>query len=83
MNYNVLIMAYLCRTYLSIILGQVNVSLLNKSDRLNYKQNYENFKLVLNVITFFLSIALLIFPLRYRLVTLIYYQNLFDDDDMI
>ncbi|XP_074106082.1 transmembrane protein 120 homolog [Cotesia typhae] len=43
-------------TYLSIILGSVNVSILNKNDKFKYKDEYEKFKLVLSVIGFILSV---------------------------
>lgn len=41
--------------YLKIILGDVNVSILNRSDKVRYKDDYEKFKLILNVIGLFLS----------------------------
>ncbi|XP_020291193.1 transmembrane protein 120 homolog [Pseudomyrmex gracilis] len=43
-------------TYLKIILGNVNVSILNKNDKFKYKDEYEKFKLVLSVIGFVLSV---------------------------
>ncbi|XP_011175417.1 transmembrane protein 120 homolog [Solenopsis invicta] len=43
-------------TYLQIILGSVNVSILNKNDKFKYKDEYEKFKLVLSVIGFVLSV---------------------------
>ncbi|GLH12020.1 Transmembrane protein 120 homolog [Gryllus bimaculatus] len=42
--------------YLKIILGNVNVSILNKNDKFRYKDEYEKFKLVLSVIGFVLSV---------------------------
>lgn len=42
--------------YLQIILGSVNVSILNKNDKFKYKDEYEKFKLVLSVIGFILSV---------------------------
>ncbi|XP_008482156.2 transmembrane protein 120 homolog [Diaphorina citri] len=42
--------------YLKIILGNVNVSILNKNDKFRYKDEYEKFKLVLSVIGFMLSV---------------------------
>ncbi|KAI4495623.1 hypothetical protein M0802_008458 [Mischocyttarus mexicanus] len=42
--------------YLQIILGSVNVSILNKNDKFKYKDEYEKFKLVLSVIGFVLSV---------------------------
>ncbi|XP_058803294.1 transmembrane protein 120 homolog [Phymastichus coffea] len=51
-------------TYLSIILGSVNVSILNKNDKFKYKDEYEKFKLVLSVIGFVLSVINLITNIR-------------------
>ncbi|GLV34576.1 uncharacterized protein CBL_09057 [Carabus blaptoides fortunei] len=42
--------------YLKIILGNVNVSILNKNDKFKYKDEYEKFKLVLSVIGFVLAV---------------------------
>lgn len=42
--------------YLKIILGNVNVSILNKNDKFKYKDEYEKFKLILSVIGFFLAV---------------------------
>ncbi|KAL5234832.1 hypothetical protein ACI65C_002242 [Semiaphis heraclei] len=47
-------------TYLKIILGNVNVSILNKEDKFRYKDEYEKFKLVLSIIGFFLSLLNLV-----------------------
>ncbi|CAH1802324.1 unnamed protein product [Owenia fusiformis] len=52
--------------YLSIILGEVNVSLLSKQDKFTYKQEYEKFKLVCTVITLVWAICLLTFLAGYR-----------------
>lgn len=41
--------------YLRIILGSLNVNLIEKDFRLKYKEEYERFKLILNLIIFFLS----------------------------
>lgn len=41
--------------YLRIILGSLNVNLIEKDLRLKYKEEYERFKLILNLIIFFLS----------------------------
>ncbi|XP_055602118.1 transmembrane protein 120 homolog [Uranotaenia lowii] len=41
--------------YLKIILGNVNVSILNRSDKVRYKDDYEKFKLILNVIGLLMS----------------------------
>lgn len=51
-------------TYLKIILGNVNVSILNKSDKFKYKDEYEKFKLVLSVIGFVLSVLNLFTNIR-------------------
>ncbi|KAL1140248.1 hypothetical protein AAG570_000180, partial [Ranatra chinensis] len=42
--------------YLKIILGNVNVSILNKNDKFKYKDEYEKFKLVLSVIGFLMAV---------------------------
>ncbi|EEB14726.1 conserved hypothetical protein [Pediculus humanus corporis] len=47
-------------TYLKIILGNVNVSILNKNDKFRYKDEYEKFKLVLSIIGLLLSVLNLI-----------------------
>ncbi|XP_043578411.1 transmembrane protein 120 homolog isoform X1 [Bombus pyrosoma] len=51
-------------TYLQIILGNVNVSILNKNDKFKYKDEYEKFKLVLSVIGFILSMLNLVTNVR-------------------
>jgi len=43
--------------YLRIILGNVNVSILNKDDKFRYKDDYEKFKFVINGIALFISTA--------------------------
>lgn len=48
--------------YLSIILGQVSVSLLNKADKYTYKHEYEKFKVTVSYITLTLSFLLLFNP---------------------
>lgn len=50
--------------YLRIILGNVNVSILNKEDKFKYKDEYEKFKLVLSIICFVLSLLNLIIIFR-------------------
>ncbi|XP_014270315.1 transmembrane protein 120 homolog [Halyomorpha halys] len=50
--------------YLKIILGNVNVSILNKNDKFKYKDEYEKFKLILSAIGFLLSVANLCINLR-------------------
>lgn len=42
--------------YLRIILGDVNVSILNRQDKIRYKDEYEKFKLALNVIGFVMAV---------------------------
>uniref|UniRef100_A0A6B2EBL1 Uncharacterized protein n=1 Tax=Phlebotomus kandelakii TaxID=1109342 RepID=A0A6B2EBL1_9DIPT len=54
--------------YLKIILGNVNVSILNRNDKVRYKDDYEKFKLILNVIG--LSMALLNLVVNYRALEL-------------
>ncbi|XP_010789138.1 transmembrane protein 120A-like [Notothenia coriiceps] len=41
--------------YLNLVLGNVNVTLLNKQSKFAYKDEYEKFKLVLTVILFVFS----------------------------
>ncbi|CAH0715429.1 unnamed protein product, partial [Brenthis ino] len=43
--------------YLRIILGNVNVSILNKNDKFKYKDDYEKFKLILSAIAFVLAVG--------------------------
>ncbi|KFB39667.1 AGAP000285-PA-like protein [Anopheles sinensis] len=50
--------------YLKIILGDVNVSILNRNDKVRYKDEYEKFKLILNVIGLLLSFLNILFNLR-------------------
>jgi hypothetical protein len=50
--------------YLKIILGNVNVSILNKEAKFKYKDEYEKFKLVLSIIGFVMS--LLNLSLKFR-----------------
>ncbi|XP_067686509.1 ion channel TACAN-like [Haliotis asinina] len=51
--------------YLSIILGQVNVSLLNKSDKYEYKHEYERFKLTVSYVIMILALVMT-FVTEYR-----------------
>lgn len=51
--------------YLRVILGNVNVSLLNKEDCYAYKDDYEKFKLIVTAIAFFVSF-LNLFVVDYR-----------------
>lgn len=41
--------------YLKIILGNINVSILNKDEKYRYKDEYEKFKLVINLVAFAIS----------------------------
>lgn len=50
--------------YLQIILGNVNVSILNRNDKVRYKDDYEKFKLILNGIALVLSVINLLFNSR-------------------
>ncbi|KAF0287612.1 Transmembrane protein 120 [Amphibalanus amphitrite] len=50
--------------YLKVILGSVNVSILNKNDRFKYKDEYEKFKLVLNAISMAIAVTSLFFQNR-------------------
>ncbi|XP_018798693.1 PREDICTED: transmembrane protein 120 homolog [Bactrocera latifrons] len=56
--------------YLKIILGDVNVSILNRNDKVRYKDDYEKFKLILNVIGLLMAFLNLIF--NYRALELAY-----------
>ncbi|KAJ3639392.1 hypothetical protein Zmor_002753 [Zophobas morio] len=50
--------------YLKVILGNVNVSILNKEEKLKYKGDYEKFKLIISVVAFVLAIVNLMFISR-------------------
>ncbi|KAI8436915.1 hypothetical protein MSG28_010343 [Choristoneura fumiferana] len=52
--------------YLRIILGNVNVSILNKNDKFKYKDEYEKFKLILSVIAFVLAVLNLYIDFRIK-----------------
>ncbi|CAO1376514.1 unnamed protein product [Diamesa tonsa] len=54
--------------YLKIILGNVNVSILNRGDKVRYKDDYEKFKLILNCIALFISLLNLV--INYRAIEL-------------
>lgn len=47
-----------------IILGDVNVSILNRRDKVRYKDDYEKFKLILNVIGLVMAFLNLLFNFR-------------------
>ena len=57
-------------TYLKIILGNVNVSILDKKARYDYKDQYEQFKLIVNLIGFVLSCTNLY--IQYRVLDLLF-----------
>ncbi|KAF2880827.1 hypothetical protein ILUMI_25341 [Ignelater luminosus] len=50
--------------YLKIILGNVNVSILNKEEKFKYKDEYEKFKLILSIIGFVLAVLNLLTRFR-------------------
>lgn len=56
--------------YLKIILGNVNVSILNKEEKFKYKDEYEKFKLILSIIGFILAVLNLL--TKFRPLELIY-----------
>jgi len=58
--------------YLKIILGTVNVSILNKEEKFKYKDDYEKFKLILSIIGFFLALFNLLVVFRPLELTLIF-----------
>ena len=52
--------------YLKVILGGVDVSILNKTAKWTYKQEYENFKFIVNCISFVSSLVIWSLTSRYR-----------------
>ena len=60
--------------YLKVILGSLNVSILDKDAKSNYKEQYEQFKLTINIIgkIFYNSLQLLSFSENYLILI---YQN--------
>lgn len=67
--------------YLKVILGNVNVSILNKEDKLKYKSEYEKFKLIVNAFAFGFSVVNLVFISRrlerlYLFILVWYYSTL-------
>ncbi|GIY40162.1 ion channel TACAN [Caerostris extrusa] len=50
--------------YLQIILGSVNVTIMNKEDSMKYKEEYERFKLTVTVIILILSAQSILFSYR-------------------
>jgi hypothetical protein len=53
-------------TYLKVILGGVDVSILNKADKWTYKQEYENFKFIVTCISLVSSLFIWSLTSRYR-----------------
>jgi hypothetical protein len=51
--------------YLNVILGDVNVALLNKSERFRYKDDYEKFKLTLTLIALVVDVFALMYHTRF------------------
>ena len=50
--------------YLKVILGSLNVSILDKDAKSNYKEQYEQFKLTINIIGMMLLGYIFIQPLN-------------------
>lgn len=53
-------------TYLKVILGGVDVSILNKADKWTYKQEYEKFKFIVTCISLVSSLVIWSLTSRYR-----------------
>ena len=56
--------------YLKVILGSLNVSILDKDAKSNYKEQYEQFKLTINIIgkIFYNSLQLLSFSEKEQII---------------
>ena len=52
--------------YLKVILGGVDVSILNKTDKWKYKEEYEKFKFIITGISFISSLVIWSLTARYR-----------------
>ena len=52
--------------YLKVILGGVDVSILNKADKWRYKQEYEKFKFIITIISLVSSLVIWSLTSRYR-----------------
>ena len=52
--------------YLKVILGNLNVSILDRDTKCNYKEQYEQFKLTINIIGiwFYINLIRIIFFLQ-------------------
>ena len=48
--------------YLKVILGSLNVSILDKDAKSNYKEQYEQFKLTINIIGMYILAYISILP---------------------
>jgi len=55
--------------YLAVVLGNVNVSILDKTDKFKYKDQYEQFKLIVNIIGG--ALALINWYLNFRALDLV------------
>ncbi|CAF1503119.1 unnamed protein product [Didymodactylos carnosus] len=53
-------------TYLRIILGAVDVSILNRSNKWKYKEEYEKFKFIITIITMIFSFIIWIAKIKFR-----------------
>lgn len=53
-------------SYLKVILGAVDVSILNKADKWTYKQEYEKFKFIITSISLVSSLVIWALTARYR-----------------
>ena len=54
--------------YLKVILGSLNVSILDKDAKSNYKEQYEQFKLTINIIGMYILAYISILPYSDRLI---------------
>ncbi len=52
-------------TYLKIILGSINVSILDRKSKYDYKDQYESFKLIVNLVAMVLAGACLYMGSRF------------------
>lgn len=58
-------------TYLNIILGDINVSILDKKAKYDYKDQYERFKLIVNLVA--CVVAVFSIYLNHRVFDLIFF----------
>ena len=54
--------------YLKVILGSLNVSILDKDAKSNYKEQYEQFKLTINIIGMYILAYISSLPYYDRLI---------------